>query len=116
MCCCANSNILKVASGIEKLLDQIAQISPKTKILLVSPITLGENVWKEEYDPEFSRESVQVSRELAAEYTKLAAQKNIAFLDAASVVVCSQADQEHMDAKGHRKLADAVYDEVEGWF
>lgn len=105
-----------IASGIEKLLDQITHISPETKILLVSPITLGENVWKEEFDPEFSKESVQVSRELAVEYAKLAAQKNIAFLDAASVVVCSQADQEHMDAKGHRKLADAVYDEVEGWF
>ena len=60
-----------IASGMERLIDQAQRIAPQTKILVISPITLGEKVWQEGYDPEFSRESVEVSKGLAAEYEKL---------------------------------------------
>ena len=81
-----------IASGVERLIDQVERLSPQTKILLVSPITLGEKVWQEGYDPEFSQESVEVSKALAAEYEKLAEKKGISFLDAAKIVSCCEAD------------------------
>lgn len=101
-----------IASGMGRLVDQAKKMSPQTKILLVSPITLGEKVWQEGYDPEFSRESVEVSRGLAAEYEKLAKKKGIFFLDAAKIVSCCEADQQHMNAEGHRKFADAIYEKL----
>lgn len=101
-----------IASGVERLIDQAERVSPQTKILLVSPITLGEKVWQEGYDPEFSQESVEVSKALAAEYKRLAEKKGISFLNAAKIVSCCEADQQHMNAAGHRKFADAIYEKL----
>lgn len=53
-----------IGKGIEKIIGQIKSISPQTKILLISPIVLGDDVWKTEYDPEFSRESCYSFKEI----------------------------------------------------
>lgn len=101
-----------IGAGIERLLEQAERVVPGAKILLVSPILLGDDVWKAEYDPEFSKDSVGVSKELAGEYEKLAKRHGCAFLDAASVAVPGAADLEHMDAESHGRLAEAVYERV----
>ena len=44
-----------IGQGIEQLLDQINTVNPDAKILLVSPIYLGERIWEEDFDPEFDR-------------------------------------------------------------
>lgn len=49
-----------IGKGVERLLDQIKQVSPDTKVLLVSPIALGKGIWEEGYDPEFNEVSVRV--------------------------------------------------------
>lgn len=59
-----------IGKGITRLLDQIQEYAPKAKVLLMSPIYLGEKVWQEGYDQEFSRESVIVSRNLQSVYEK----------------------------------------------
>lgn len=51
-----------IGKGIEKIIGQIRTILPETRILLISPILLGNEVWKTEYDPEFNKESVLVSK------------------------------------------------------
>ena len=98
-----------IGKGITRLLDQIQEYAPKAKVLLMSPIYLGEKVWQEGYDQEFSRESVTVSRNLQSVYEKIAAARHISFLPAASYVHCCDADQEHLDAAGHKEFADVVY-------
>ena len=50
-----------IGKGIEKIVGQIRGGAPDSKILLISPIWLGEKVWKPGYDPEFSEKSVAVS-------------------------------------------------------
>lgn len=57
----------------QKVIILIKSISPQAKILLISPILLGDDVWKTEYDPEFSRESVIVSKKLKAVYKRILA-------------------------------------------
>ena len=101
-----------IGAGIVRLLEQAKRLAPEAEILLVSPILLGEDVWKEEFDPEFSEESVVVSKTLAAEYAELAEKYGCRFLDAASVAVPGKADQEHMDVGSHSRLADAVYEKL----
>jgi predicted transcriptional regulator YdeE len=78
----------------------------------MSPIHLGEDVWKTEYDPEFSPQSVEVSRQLRAEYEKIAERHDCYFLAASDVAEPSAADREHLDEKGHKALSYAVFREV----
>lgn len=98
-----------IGKGIVRLLEQISQYAPETKVLLISPIYLGEKVWQEGYDREFSRQSVEVSKELENEYEKIAAARKISFMKASAYVQCCETDQEHMNADGHKILAEAIY-------
>lgn len=50
-----------IGQGIEQLLDQINTVNPDAKILLVSPIYLGKRIWEEDFDPEFDKNSIEVS-------------------------------------------------------
>ena len=102
-----------IGKGISRLLDQIQEYAPKAEVLLISPIYLGKKVWQEEYDQEFSRESVTVSRNLQPVYEKIARDRQIEFLPAADHVKCCEADQEHLNAQGHQIFAQAVYEKTE---
>ena len=95
-----------IGKGIIRLLDQVQEYAPKAKVLLMAPIYLGEKVWQEGYDQEFSRESVIVSRNLQPVYEKIAAERP-------SYVHCCDADQEHLNAAGHKKFAEVVYRKVQ---
>lgn len=106
-----------IGQGIRRLLEQIAQYAPQAETLLISPIYLGEKVWQSGYDVEFSRASVDVSKDLEKVYKRIADEKGIAYLPAASYVKCCEADQEHLNAAGHRVFADVVYQKTHqmGW-
>ncbi len=102
----------EIAYGVDQCLDQILQyVSPK-QVLLVSPIQLGEEVWREEYDPEFNQNSVLVSKELKASFQNIAKKRNVHFLAASEYADPSRADQEHLDVDGHNKLAEAIFESV----
>lgn len=102
-----------IGKGIEKIIGQIASILPGTEILIVSPIWLGEDVWKLEYDPEFNRKSVQVSKKLKEVYKRIAEKNKSMFLAASDYAKPSNIDQEHLDAKGHEDLAKAIYNVIQ---
>lgn len=104
-----NASPTLIARGTEILLKQIRANNNQAKILLLSPIYLGEQVWKQEYDPEFDEKSVVVSKELKAVFAKLAEEFDCMFLAASDVAKPSETDQEHMDKESHRFLAEAVY-------
>lgn len=101
-----------VGKGAARLIRQIRAYSKKVKVLLVSPIHLGEKVWQKDYDPEFSKNSIDVSRQLADEYRKISESENVFFLDASQYASPSETDQEHMDEDGHRRFAQAIYDKI----
>ena len=103
-----------IGKGIVRLLEQARNYAPQAKILLVSPIYLGEQVWREGFDEEFSPNSVTVSKELAAVYQKIAKDYQIQYLQASKHVQCCAADQEHLNKDGHKIFADVVYQRVAG--
>ena len=98
-----------IGKGIVRLLEQIEEYTPNARVLLVSPIYLGRNVWKEDCDPEFSKESVEVSKKLEKVYERIAGERGISFLKASDYVRCSEKDQEHLDADGHAVFAEVLY-------
>ena len=102
-----------IGRGIQCLLDQIQIFAPQADVLLISPIYLGEKVWQEGYDQDFSSQSVKVSKELETVYERIAAERQIGYLRASDYVQCSEEDQEHLNAQGHQIFAQAVYEKTE---
>lgn len=98
-----------IGKGIEKLIQQIKASDANTKILLVSPIWLGEGVWEEGFDPEFNEKSVETSKKLKGIYQKIAKEYGCDFLAASDYVGPSEADREHLSKKSHKILADVIY-------
>lgn len=86
-----------IGKGIERLLRQIRYAAPQAEILLISPIYLGDNVWRPECDPEFSQASIVVSQRLQSVYETIAKKWHVGFLRAADYAVCSAKDQEHYE-------------------
>ena len=107
-----NASPRLIARGVEILLKQIKANNPNADILLLSPIHLGEHVWKEDFDPEFDEKSVVTSKELKAVFAKLAEEFDCMFLAASDVAKPSETDQEHMDLKSHKLLAGAIYEKL----
>lgn len=101
-----------IGMGITRLLEQIQRYAPKARVLLISPIYLGEKVWQEGFDQEFSPDSVKVSKELEKVYQRIAREKQVEFLPAAAYVSCCVADQEHMNAQDHQIFASVVYEKL----
>ncbi len=102
----------RIGEGIVKLIKQIRHFDDDTNILLISPIHLGEDVWKNEFDPEFNKASVKVSKGLKKVYQDIALKYNTSFLSASDYVSASNKDQEHLNSEGHSILADAIYKKV----
>lgn len=104
-----NLNAYQIAKGMEQCIDKLLTVLPPNKILLISPIHLGDKVWQPEFDPEFSRESVEVSKRLADEYRRLADEKRIHMISASDYANPGETDQEHMTEGGHAALGEAVF-------
>lgn len=102
----------EIAKGIEECLDIVLEHVLPEKVLLVSPIILGEEVWKDEFDPEFDKNSILVSKNLKAVYEIVAKEHNVNFLAASEFANPSVSDQEHMDEVGHGDLANAIFESV----
>jgi len=104
----------EIASGLSEIIKRIRNATTDaTGILIISPIHLGENIWKPGFDFEFDQESAAVSKALATEYRKLAKETDCDFLDASAFVSPSPIDEEHLDEIGHNKLARAVAEILE---
>ena len=103
-----NASAEGIGLGVERLVEQIRKADKNIRILLISPIQLGEGVWEQGYDPEFNEKSVEVSKGLKAVYQKVAQKYGCDFLAASDVAEPSKEDREHLNEEGHKKLAEAV--------
>lgn len=98
-----------IGKGMELCLDVMEGYIPPHRILLVSPMRLGPDVWRQEKDPEFGKQSIVTCRELRDVYRGIAEKRGTAFLAASDHVRADSADDEHMNEEGHRIFALAVY-------
>lgn len=107
-----HSSPISIAEGIDECLEIILKHVEPSRVLLLSPIHLGEDVWKPGFDTEFNQNSVRISKALKGEYSKVAYKRGVHFLSASDYALPSVADQEHLNETGHRKLADVIYKEI----
>ena len=101
-----------IGMGMELCIDELKKHIPAEKILLVSPIFLGNDVWWPDMDPEFGPRSVEVSKELKAIYARIAERKGTAYLAASDHASADASDNEHMNEKSHAGFAEAVYEKL----
>ncbi len=99
----------QIGRGIEQCLDTLERYIGKEDILLISPILLGDHVWRSDKDPEFDRRSVAVCKGLKAIYEQIARKRGIHFMAASDYVTADERDDEHFNEEGHRIFAEAVY-------
>ncbi len=101
-----------IGEGLEKCLDELEKYLDPEKILVISPIRLGEDVGNPEKDPDFDNGSVETSRHLKEEYRRIASKRGNRFLAASDYASPSSVDDEHLDENGHRILAGAIIKEI----
>lgn len=86
---------------------------PDLKILIVSPPALGSELQRSPFAPFFDcAYATAQAQELARWYALVAEQFHCAFFNATALVSGSEADQLHLSPESHRKLAEALRDEV----
>ncbi len=101
-----------IGRGVELCIAEIEKFVPADKILLISPVSLGEEVWRPEKDPEFDQRSVEVSKKLKNVYEQIARNRGNVFLAADSVAAANDADCEHLDETGHEAFFKAVSEKL----
>ena len=106
------SNSYNIAKGLGLCVDELLKYISPEKVLIVSPIFLGDSVWKEEFDPEFDAHSVDIAKGLFNEYKKVAETKGTNIISASDFARPSNVDQEHLTKEGHQLLAHASYNAV----
>ena len=106
-------DIAKSAARLGELVQQYAYgpAYPVPKVLLVSPILLGEGVSHSIYTG-FTEDGVEVSRQLAPLYEEQARLHGWQYLDAARYAGPSAQDHLHMEAADHAALARAMAEAV----
>ena len=102
----------QIGRGLEQCVLRFGEFLPLDRILVVSPLLLGQDVWKPEKDPAFDRQSVETCKALKPIYEKIAEKRGCPFLAASDYVSVSHADEEHLDAAGHKTFASAVLDKL----
>ena len=102
----------EIGRGLEQCLESFEKLVPPERILVCSPLRLGENVWKPERDPEFEPRSVEVCRALEGIYRAIAARHGTRFLAASDYATVSHIDEEHLNADGHEHLAAAILNKL----
>jgi lysophospholipase L1-like esterase len=106
-----------ITKGLGLLTDKIrwsrcgrSEVQPK--ILIVSPIHIGDNILSTDIAGYFDETAVEKSKELSVFYKELADANGFYFLDAAKYAGPSREDALHMTPEEHAKLASAAANKV----
>ncbi|MGI6010046.1 MAG: SGNH/GDSL hydrolase family protein [Ruminococcus sp.] len=82
------------------------------EILVVCPPGVTEDFKGSDMEGHFDQRSVEVSKELDKEFRNMAEKYGCAYLNAMEYTGPGKEDGVHLDAQGHRKLADALEQKI----
>ncbi len=114
---CADSMGLAMSELLKTALNPFLYPDGKApKILLISPIRVGENLENSFMYGTFTEQSRKVSHQLPEIYGGIAKQFGCEFMDAGAFAAPSSIDSIHMDGENHGKLAVAVAQKIQEIF
>lgn len=106
------SDIAKAAVGLARLVEEckggIFTVYPAPRVLLIAPPPLGTKF----HDPDQWVGSREKSLTLGGAMKNAAMAANLAFFDAREVITTDGIDGVHLTAEAHRKLGEAVANQV----
>ena len=100
--------IQEVKNGMQHLIDIVHQNCPNTKIILVSPPRLDENIFNGYFSTMFDKDGIEKSRFLSGIYETLAAENNCRFVDLDKIVKVSALDGLHFSPQTHKTIANTM--------
>lgn len=103
-----NPAISEIKEGITKLID----IAYPSKIILLAPPKLNENILKANFSILFDETSIAKSLEIGKIYQHLASEKNCGFIDLDKFVKVSQKDGLHFEPEQHKIIAQTVFEKL----
>ena len=105
-----NSTMPDFEVGISKLVDITKKFQPNSRIILLAPSVLIENVLKSDiFSQMFDKISIEKSHKLVEIYSKIAQEKGCEFIDLNKIAKTS-VDGLHYSIDGHEAIARYLYD------
>ena len=84
----------------------------KPKIVLVSPIEVGEGISTSSFGDQFKEDSIPRSKQFAKYYKEIADDRGCIYVDAATVAKVSPDDSLHLSVESHKALAEKIYQTI----
>ncbi|MDO5437232.1 MAG: GDSL-type esterase/lipase family protein [bacterium] len=97
-----------INKGVRELIDIVQKELPNSKIVLISPSVLKNEVLTGFFAFQFDEISIQKSKEIAAIYEKAANDMKVYFLNFDKIADVSKEDGLHYTPEGHLKIAQAL--------
>lgn len=106
----------QIAGGMEDLVRLAEQETPGLQgyipeIIVIAPAAIQGDYKKSPFADKLTEGSVQLSRDIGPLYRDIAARHMCKYVDATAGPEVSE-DCEHLTEKGHRQLAELIYDEI----
>ena len=102
-----------IANGLNEIVSKAESVMNikqgfVPKILIVSPPEISTDILTGPFSGSFDEVSIEKSKRLAENYKKVANKHGCGFIDAKQYVKPSKVDGLHLDAEGHKGLADVI--------
>lgn len=106
-----------IADGMERLIEQAKknakiQQGRIPEMMIIVPGAILPDFSNSPFEDKLSEDSVRKSHEIAELYEKVAERHDCKFLDASELIEVSELDSEHLTEKGHRQLAELIYEKL----
>ena len=103
-----NTTLEDVEKGISSIIEIVKNNCPNTKIILLSPSVLNDNILNSYFSTMFDKISIEKSYYYAEIYKRISDKYNCVFLNLSEIAPVSSIDGLHYDSEGHKKIAYAL--------
>ena len=108
-----NVTLDSISTGMSSLVEMVKKSLPNSKIVLVSPTELTENVLKSPiFSTLFDETSIEKSKHLSKIYFEISKKYDCAFIDLNSIAIPSYIDGLHFEPSEHEKIAKIIFEHL----
>ena len=99
-------------NGLKTLINVIRNSNPKTRIIIIPPIILSEDILKGYFVCQFNENSIIASHWIQEIYKTVSQEESCELLDLNKFVFPSVVDGLHFDANSHKTIAEKIASKI----
>ena len=103
-----NVNLSVFENGMEKFFNLIKTHSPYSKVIILAPCVIKENILNSYFKLFFDENSIEKSKLILPVYEKIAGQNNYTLIDLNKITTVSNIDGLHYEPEQHEKIFNEV--------